>query len=183
MESSFPAVMEAKTEVPPTRDSPDVEEVVKLAHEELQRLLQQRTEISKRIGSIKQTITGLCNLFGADALSDHLRELVNRKDGVRRPGITQVCRTVLREACGPMTTKEVSELIQQRLRPGSPCSKNVVASVNTILNRLVEYGEARILPNHNGARGWMWLSDARDGWPHAVDSAEHGDSQHRLDGL
>ena len=71
----------------PNRSAPHVQVIVKVAHEELRRLIQQRAEIKKRIGTIKQTIVGLCNLFGDDELSDDLRELVNRKAGVRRPGL------------------------------------------------------------------------------------------------
>lgn len=40
-----------------------VHQVVKAAHEELRQLLQQRAEIMKRIGTVKQTITGLADLL------------------------------------------------------------------------------------------------------------------------
>ena len=49
-----------------------VEEVVRQAHEELRQLLQQRAEVMRRIGTIKQTIAGLANLFGDAVLSDEL---------------------------------------------------------------------------------------------------------------
>jgi len=45
-----------------------VQEVVKAAHEELRQLMRQRAEIMKRIGTLKQTIAGLANLFGDDIL-------------------------------------------------------------------------------------------------------------------
>ena len=41
-----------------------VQEVIRQAHGELRHLLQQRSEIMKRIGTVKQTISGLANLFG-----------------------------------------------------------------------------------------------------------------------
>ena len=152
--------------------APDVQLIVKVAHKELRRLIQQRAEIMKRIGTIKQTIVGLCNLFGDDELSDDLRELVNGKAGVRRRGITQACRKVLMDSGCPVTAREVCEQIQQRTMPGLPCSKNLVASVTTILSRLVQYGEARTVPRDNGPRAWLWVSDIGDGGPHPVDSAE-----------
>ena len=49
---------------------PHVQEVVKTAHEELRQLMRQRTEIMKRIGTLKQTIAGLANLFGDAILGD-----------------------------------------------------------------------------------------------------------------
>src|SRR5580698_9631898 len=49
------------------RDVPAVQVIVEAASDELRRLIQQRSEIVKRIGTIKQTIMGLYklyNLFG-----------------------------------------------------------------------------------------------------------------------
>jgi hypothetical protein len=152
-----------------TRDVPDVRVVVKVAHGELRRLIQQRAEITKRIDSIKQTIVGLCNLFGGDELTEELRELVNGKAVVRRPGITQACRKVLMDAGCPLTARNVCEQIQQRSDP--PCSKNLVGAVTTVLSRLEKYGEARTVPRANGPRAWVWLSDVENGSFHPVDSA------------
>src|ERR1700680_385330 len=56
-----------------------VKEVLSAAHEELKHLLSQRAEIIKRIGTIKQTIVGLANIFGDEILSNDLLELVDRK--------------------------------------------------------------------------------------------------------
>jgi hypothetical protein len=155
----------------PNRGAPDVQVIVKVAHEELQRLIQQRADIMKRIGTIKQTIAGLCNLFGENELTEDLRELINGKAGVRRPGITQACRRVLMDAACPVTAREVCEQIQRRTMPGLPCSKNLVASVTTVLSRLVQYGEARMVSRDGGPRAWLWVSGIGDGGPHSVDSA------------
>ena len=38
--------------------------------------------------------------------------------------------------------------------------KDPLASVTTVLNRLVEYGEARSLTNERGRRVWEWVSEA-----------------------
>ncbi len=40
-------------------------EVMRTAEHELRQLIEERAEITKRIGSIKQTIVGLAKLFGA----------------------------------------------------------------------------------------------------------------------
>jgi hypothetical protein len=151
------------------RDVPDVRVIVKVAHGELRRLIQQRAKITKRIGTIKQTIVGLCNLFGDDELSEDFRELVNDKVGVRRPGITQACRKVLMDAGCPLTARNVCEQIQQRT--DLPCSKNLVSTVTTVLGRLEKYGEARTVPRDSGPRAWVWVSGAENGSFHPVDSA------------
>src|ERR1700724_2659160 len=85
---------------------PHVQEVVKTAHEELRQLMRQRTEIMKRIGTLKQTIAGLANLFGDAILGEDLLELVDRKTGGRQPGFTKACRMVLMEAGHPLACGE-----------------------------------------------------------------------------
>ena len=82
---------------------PHVQEVVKAAHEELRQLMRQRGEIMKRIGTLKQTISGLANLFGDEILGEDLLELVDRKTGGRQPGFTKACRIVLMEAGRPVS--------------------------------------------------------------------------------
>src|ERR1039457_6672730 len=51
-------------------DSISAQHVVKAAHEELLQLMRQRAEIMKRIGTVKQTIAGLANLFGVPEGTD-----------------------------------------------------------------------------------------------------------------
>jgi hypothetical protein len=46
--------------------------------------------------------------------------------------------------------------------------KDPLASVTTVLNRLVEYGEARAVVGVNGRRAWEWISD-----PPAPPQANH----------
>ena len=142
---------------------PHVQEVVKAAHEELRQLMGQRAEIMKRIGTLKQTISGLANLFGDDILGEELLELVDRKTVGRQPGFTKACRMVLMEAGRPLAVREVCEQIQQRLPAVLLRHKDPLASVTTVLNRLVEYGEAQSLVRENGRRAWQWVADPAPG--------------------
>jgi hypothetical protein len=143
----------------PGSGDPHVQEVVKAAHEELRQLMRQRADVMKRIGTVKQTIVGLANLFGDGVLSEELLELVDRKSGGRQPGFTKACRMVLMEADRPLGAREVCEQIQQRVPPVLLRHKDPLASVTTVLNRLVEYGEARTVVRENGRRAWQWVSD------------------------
>jgi hypothetical protein len=136
-----------------------VQEVVRAAHEELRQLMRQRADVMKRIGTVKQTIVGLAHLFGDDVLSEELMELVDRKSGGRQPGFTKACRMVLMEADRPMGAREVCEQIQRRLPPVLNRHKDPLASVTTVLNRLVEYGEAKAVIRENGRRAWEWVAD------------------------
>src|SRR5579872_906349 len=139
-----------------------VQEVIRQAHDELRQLMQQRGDVMKRIGTVKQTIVGLANLFGDAVLSEELLELVDRKSGGRQPGFTKACRMVLMEADCPLGAREVCEKIQERIPPVLLRHKDPLASVTTVLNRLVEYGEARTVVRENGRRAWQWVADPAD---------------------
>ena len=100
--------------------SAHVQEVVKAAEEDLRQLIRQRADIVKRIGTIKQTIVGLANIFGNAWLGEELLELVGRKGRPRQRGLTEFCRTVLMEANRPLGAQEVCEQLQDASR--SYCS-------------------------------------------------------------
>ena len=121
-----------------------------------------RVEIMKGIGTVKQTIVGLANLFGDEILSEELLDLVDRKTSGRQPGFTKACRMVLMESRIPLSAREVCEQIQQRLPPVLSRHKDPLASVTTVLNRLVEYGEARSTIRENGRRAWEWVADVAE---------------------
>jgi len=143
----------------PGAADPHVQEVLKSAHEELRVLLKQRAEIMKRIGTVKQTIVGLANMFGEDVLNEELLDLIDRKTSGRQPGFTKACRMVLMEAGKPLGARDVCERIQEKVPPVLLRHKDPLASVTTVLNRLVEYGEARTLIKENGRRAWEWVSE------------------------
>ncbi|HTR27026.1 MAG TPA: hypothetical protein VMI10_23845 [Terriglobales bacterium] len=136
-----------------------VHQVVKAAHDELRQLLQQRAEIMKRIGTVKQTITGLADLFGEDALGEELLDLIDRKPNGRQPGFTKACRRVLMEIRRPLGAREVCAELERQAPAILARHKDPLASVTTVLNRLVDYGEARSLSNDRGRRVWEWVSE------------------------
>jgi hypothetical protein len=142
-----------------------VNEVIRQAHEELSVLLRQRAEIMKRIGTVKQTIAGLANLFGDGILSEDLAELVDRRRNGRKPGFTKACRMVLMDAGRALAAREVCEGIEKKMPAILARHKDPLASVTTVLNRLVEYGEAQAVVNAQGRRAWVWVAEpiAEDG--------------------
>src|SRR6201993_4156579 len=138
-----------------------VQEVVRQAHGELRQLLQQRAEIMKRIGTVKQTISGLANLFGDGLLSEELMELVDRRSSGRQPGFTKACRMILMEAGHAMNARDICEYFQQKMPALLARHKDPMASVTTVLNRLVDYGEAQAVLS-NGRRAWVWIAEPRE---------------------
>jgi hypothetical protein len=136
-----------------------VQEVIRQAHDELRQLLQQRADVMKRIGTVKQTIAGLANLFGDGVLNDELLELVDRKSNGRQPGFTKACRMILMEAGRAMSARDICEHFQQKMPAMLERHKDPMASVTTVLNRLVEYGEAQAVLTNSGRRAWRWVAE------------------------
>ena len=155
---------------PATRD-PHVQQVVKAAHEELRQLMRQRSDIMKRIGTVKQTIIGLANLFGDDMLDDELLELVDRKSSGRQPGFTKACRMALMEADRALGAREVCEQIQSKAPMVLSRHTYPLASLTRVLNGLVYYGDARTVIRENGRRAWQWVAEASERAPHSNDNA------------
>jgi hypothetical protein len=137
-----------------------VQEVVRSAQEELHNLLRQRAEIMKRIGTVKQTIAGLANLFGDGVLNEELLQLVDRKSSGRQPGFTKACRMILMESGRAMSARDICDYFQQKMPSLLAHHKDPMASVTTVLNRLVDYGEAQAVALSNGRRAWSWVAES-----------------------
>jgi hypothetical protein len=140
-------------------DGTHVQEVIRAAHNELSELLRQRAEIMKRIGTVKQTIIGLANIFGDNLLDDDLLNLVEHKGSGRQAGFTRACRMVLIEATHPLTAREVCAALKEKFSGALLNHKDPLASVTTVLKRLVDYGEARSLMPQGGKRVWEWIAE------------------------
>lgn len=136
-----------------------VQEVIRSAERELHELLDQRAELMKRIGSIKQTLAGLANIFGDCVLSDQLLTFLERKSVSRQPGFTRACRVVLMDAKKPLGARLVCQALQQRFPELLERHKDPIASVTTVLNRLADYTEARCSLDGNGRRVWQWIAE------------------------
>lgn len=138
------------TGYPQTARDQNLQMVVEQCQDQLRQLTLQRQEIAQRIAVIKRTIHGLALLCG--------EELQPRPDkgtvGERSRGITNACRAVLNRADTPLSTRGAHTILQREFPDIFPQSKNCYASLVTILNRLVKYGEIDTFL-HDGNRLWQ----------------------------
>ena len=148
-------------------DNGSVGAVVEQIRQELNALLRQREETVRKIGTVKKTVLGLVSLFGDDVLDDELLRLLGYKDSGRRPGLTKECRFVLMSSERPLAVREICEQVQRRL-PSVGNHKDPLASVTTILNRLVGYGEAYTV-EEGGRHKWAWVTDVNRNSGEAAD--------------
>lgn len=121
--------------------APHVQEIIRSAQQELQQLNRERAEVAKRICTIKRTLAGTVELFEESILDDELSKLILPKTGNGEPGLTTVCREMLKEGRS-LTANETVRFIQKRFPSLLAEHKVPVSSAMTVLNRLVKYGEA-----------------------------------------
>jgi hypothetical protein len=141
-----------------TASAPHVLEVIQSMKQELAGLLQQRAEIMRRIGTIRQTLAGLAKLFGDSLLAD---DMVAGQRGTRsRPaGFTRACRLILMESRTPLGVRQGCDELRQRFPELVQRHKDLSASVNTIFHRLAGYDEARCFLDSRGKRVWEWITE------------------------
>lgn len=119
-----------------------VRELFRSVSEELQNLQSERMSITRRIEATKKVLFGLAKMYGDHIPEGELQGIASRTGDVRRKGLTDACRRVLLETTTPLPARDVL----RRIREADPellnAHRGPLASVVTILNRLVGYGEA-----------------------------------------
>jgi hypothetical protein len=121
----------------------DYRRALATAIREYEALGQQRQDIDKRLAEVAQTIgtlSRLCGLVPTVPL-----------------GLTDACRLVVRGAGVPVTPTDVRQRLQSI---GFDLSKyaNDLAAIHTVLKRLNESGELRLIPRGNepGKHAYFW---------------------------
>lgn len=126
------------------------DEVAGAAREQLNRLLLQRAELTKRIGTLKRTLAGLASLFGSPAPPNPRFALPDGKTCALSPtSLIDACRMALIHAGPPLRAHQVRDKLRFQ---GSLLEnhRDPVATISTILGRLCQYGEARSAYSRTG---------------------------------
>ncbi len=129
------------TPLDPPDDSPDhYRRALEAAVREYEALGARRREIDMRLSQLAQSISTLTRLIG-------LTPTVPL-------GLTDACRLVLRRGV-PMTPIEVRDLL---LAIGVDLSiySSELAVIHTVLKRLNEAGEIRLIPRAGGKHAYLW---------------------------
>ena len=145
---SFPTVDAVNT--PQPLHNHDLRTVVEHAQDQLMQLMRERQQIAQRIAILKRTIKAL---YFYMASSCYVRPTMAQTKSADAE-LTNACRLVLTRADTSLSAQDISAILKEEFpdlfrRPG-----NQYASLVTILNRLVEYGEADTFLR-NGSRFWQ----------------------------
>ena len=138
---------------------PHVQQVLRSAEVELTGLLRQREDLMKRIGTIRQVLASMSDLFGDSILTDELRVLLHGQTPKAGAGFTVACRQVLVRSQTPLSLRRCTEELRKRFPEMAARHKDLTASVGTVLRRLAAYGEARYHLDEKGNRLWEWVAN------------------------
>jgi hypothetical protein len=129
------------------------------AKQDLARHLVRRQKLDQDIARLQAVVTDLQNLCA----EQDRRNFRNNVDRVIKAdltvGTTESARVILRDNFFPLTAGEVREKIEARKLNLARYS-NPLAVIHTVLKRLVQAGEVRIVPQAKGKKAYQWISPA-----------------------
>jgi hypothetical protein len=130
------------------------ERALAAAKRELAKLLKQRQEIDVRISRLEPTILHL------ESLQKRLREkaaVVSKTDYELTVGLTEAVRRTLQESHLALTAVEVGQRMEKH---GFDLSKysNPLASIHTVLKRLVTAGQVKVDLQPKNKKAYRWLT-------------------------
>jgi hypothetical protein len=133
-------------------------EVLRAARLELDALLKERADITRRIGTARQAIIGLANLVGGQVLHEAVLDLMDLRPTHRQSGFTRACRYLLTVSNCPLNSTEICEELRRKFPEIAARHKDLQASATTVMNRLIDYGEAAPCRDAAGRRAWSWVA-------------------------
>jgi hypothetical protein len=129
------------------------------AKQDLARHLEKRQKLDQKIARLHSVVTNLQNLC-ADMNQKSFEKQIDRvikKD--LKVGITQSARVILKETFFPITPSDLLKSVEAR-KYNLARYANPLAVIHTLLKRLVQSGEVRMVPLAGGKKAYQWVSTA-----------------------
>ncbi|MGC2183200.1 MAG: hypothetical protein WA637_07975 [Terriglobales bacterium] len=118
-----------------------------------------RQKLDHKIARLQAVISDLHNLC-AELDQKGFEKRVDRVIKTdQTKGITELSRVILKEKFFPMTTSELKASMEARKLNLSAYS-NPMAVIHTVLKRLVQGGEVRVVSQAKGKKAYQWVSTA-----------------------
>ncbi len=127
------------------------------AEQDLAHCLVERQKIDHKVARLQGVISHLQNLC-ADLDQKHFQKRVDRvvKAGLK-VGVTDLARVILKETFFPMTASDLKKSMEARKLDLSRYS-NPLAVIHTVLKRLVQSGEVKVVLQKAGRKSYQWVS-------------------------
>jgi hypothetical protein len=135
-----------------------VEYIIAQIRREVVVLRMEHKAILKRIELIKTTAVGLADVFGYEGVGGKVDVLLSAstgQQGMRRAGLTKICRRLLGTSAQPVSVGQMLEWIREQAPDLIASHKHPAAALRVVLRRLVSYGEAKERTDANNGRTWQ----------------------------
>ena len=127
------------------------------AKQDLAHHLVKRQKLDQKIARLHAVVTNLQSLC-ADMNKQNFEKQIDRvikKD--LKVGITQSARVILQETFFPMTPSDLLKSVEAR-KYNLARYVNPLAVIHTLLKRLVQSGEVKMVPLADGKKAYQWVS-------------------------
>jgi hypothetical protein len=127
------------------------------AKQDLARHLVKRQKLDQKIARLQAVVGDLQNLCAEWDQKNFERRVDHVIKADLKVGITESARVILQENFFPMTASELKEQIEARKLQLARYA-NPLAVIHTILKRLVQSGEVKVVPQSAGKKSYQWIS-------------------------
>jgi hypothetical protein len=127
---------------------------LKARKQELAGLLRQRQKIDQKMAQLQPVINyleGLCKELGERVAQESATKVE------MTTGLTELARTTLEDAFIPVSASELKKRMEAKGFDFSRYS-NPLASIHTVLLRLVKSGKVKVIPQKGGKKAYQWLT-------------------------
>jgi len=127
------------------------------AKQDLARHLVKRQKLDEKIARLHAVVSDLQNLC-AELDRKHFERSIDRITKTHlKKGITESSRAILEEKFFPLTPGQLKRELEARKLDLSRYS-NPLAVIHTVLKRLVQAGEVKVVSQKDGKNAYQWLS-------------------------
>jgi hypothetical protein len=127
------------------------------AKQKLARLLVERQKLDKEIAEVHAVVTKLQNLCADQDQRNFWRGADRVIKADLKVGITEAVRVMLQENFFPMTAVDLKKQIEAR-KLNIHRYANPLAVIHTVLKRLIQSGDVRVVAPVNGLKAYQWVS-------------------------
>ncbi len=127
------------------------------AKQDLARCLVKRQKLDHKVARLQAVISDLENLCAELDQKNFEKRVDHVIKAHLTVGITESARVVLKENFFPMTASELKKSIEAR-KLNLSTYLNPLAVIHTVLKRLVQSGEVRVVPQTEGKKAYQWIS-------------------------
>jgi hypothetical protein len=135
----------------------DYHDMLYEAKQDLARHLVRRQKLDQKIAHLHAVVRDLQNLCAERDRKQFEQGIDRLVKAHLKKGITEFTRVILEEKFFPITAGQLKqELEAKKLDIGRYA--NPLAVIHTVLTRLVQAGEVKVVPQKDGKKAYQWIS-------------------------